>query len=300
MTLVSARDKAIDAIKNKVKNMRPIIKVSPYDGTFSIEEVKRLYTSTPTILVSPLSTGKDGVKLAVYLLTKSTDKGLLEVVDLVINTLRHLPGAGRPVLDVAAISLYDKEAGKIGARLWGFTVIWPHLSIGAVSETHGGPIYEEVENIKSKIKNIHPQIKIGGTEAERSVMKAESNPPFVLLTPKSGTFNTSRSGAVKYSDPSKTLWERKISGSIKIPIEIECWGRDEAEAENLAFSFLSILSYSASVLGINKKVFISGASPIENSSGACIFLINLTYEAQTGTAPIKVPVLKDISISSDD
>lgn len=295
MTLVEARDMTIDAVKLQVKNRKPVIKVMPYEGTFSIDEVKRLYSSTPVILISPLSTDKEGVKLAVYLLAKQTDKGLLDVVDGVINTLRHLPGAGRPILDVSALSLYDKDAGKMGARLWGFTTMWPHMSVGQVSTANGGTISNEIENIRAKILSVK-NVAIGGSEAERSVLLTEALPPFVLITPKEGTFNIGRSGSTKYSDDQDVLWTRYISGSIKIPILIECVGRNEAEAEDLALLFLPLLAYADVKNGLIKKVIIAGASPTEGLTGTESFSIELTFESQVGGVPSLVPVFRESDV----
>lgn len=295
MTLVTARDKTIQAIETELSPRRPVVKVTEYEGAFSIKEVRKLYTTTPRILVSPLASGKKGINLAAYLLMKSTDKGLLEIIDAVKHAIRHLPGPGRPVLDVSARSLYDKDAGEMGARLWGFSALWPHLSTGDISGESGGPIAQEVQNQKGKINGVLPGLQIGGTEAERSELVAESEPPFILIIPQPGGFSTKQAGPTKYSDGQNKLWSRKVSGAFEIPMEIQCWGRDEAEAESLCTTILPLLAYSDTEAGLNKKVQVEKAGPTNDESGAAVFSIDLKYTAQIGGIPEIVPVFKSAS-----
>jgi len=290
LKLEEARNNTINAIKAAFTGFTPKVHVKSFSGTFEIKEIKLLFSHTPAVLVAPLFKGKDGIKIVVYLLTKSTDIDPLLLVDIIEDAIHSLPGEGRALIETNSRSLYDKEAGQIGALLWATVFVWPPLAFGDVTAAiEHGPLRTETERIKTSLLELYPAIPVAVTDAERSILLNDAPLNFITIEAAPGMYDSKLAREIKYRKDDNTLWRRTILGEISWPIKIIFWTGGEAAGENLAMGAIESVSSRGTEEGLVKETVITELKESLDPAGTSIFTVSVSFSAQIGTAAILVP-----------
>ncbi len=299
MKLTDARDNTIAALTAGLSAKRPLPAIAGFAGTFTLEDARKMYTRTPAILVTPMTVDDTGVKVVVYVLTKSTDDDPADLVDSVVAIIRGLSGNGRPLLDVAARSLYDADTGKAGMNLWAIVFVWPHLAVGDVPEVISGPLANEIERIKQLIiDQLGEAYVVASSEADLSSYELSGSLPFASIAPGEGLFESSVARPTKYW-VGEVMYSRKIIGKITWPIEITFWAASAAQAENQAMTVLPLLPTTDTSDGLNEKTVLDKVQQMQKQA-AEVFSITVRREVAVATDPVVVPTFKDAGTAPDN
>ena len=298
MTLQQAQDQATASLVTAFQERNPRVYVESYDGVFSFEEASKRSTATPKILVSPLSVDPQDVKLAVYTLFRVSDKDQLEVLDMTATALRNMAGEGRPILNVSARTLYDKDALKGSMRLWVHMVEWPHLATGDDPGSDGGPIWQEKIRIKTLLLGSISSLLPIGTKADAITrMLLSSDLPFVTIASGSGSFEVSDARTIKYEADNK-LFTRTVRGSVNYPITVKAYAHSEAEAENLLWPVLPLLPQVVMLEGLNRTTVIQEMHSGETENGASVASVTVMLKVPVATPSIRVATFKNAVVTT--
>lgn len=299
MKLTDARDNTIAALTEGLSARRPLPSITGFAGTFTLDDARKMYTRTPAVLVTPMTVDDTGVKVVVYVLTKSTDADPADLVDTVVEIIRGLPGSGRALLDVAARSLYDADTGKAGMNLWAIVFVWPHLAVGDAAEVASGPLASEIARIKQVIiDQLGAEFLVASSEADLSAYELSGSLPFASIAPGEGLFETAPARIIKYM-VGEVLYKRSIIGKITWPIEITFWSTSAAQAENQAMAVLSLLPITEESGGLNEKTAIDKVQQMQKQS-AEVFAITVRREVAVATDPVVVPTFKQAGTAPDN
>lgn len=242
MTLTEARTAAADALKAAFSSHHPKVYVDTHPGAMDEEEIRRRFSSLPSVLVAVLGRADDGIRLAVYVLGRPNGPDLLPILDEVEQTLRSLPGNERTPLDVQTQSLYDAKIGKVGATLWAVTTSWPPLAWGAP------PVVEEslvgaangffAEVLAGCVPGGAEAWQFGYREHERRRLLQAGPLPFVTVTHGDGSITAKGGSTYKFRDQDNNLFKRESKGIRTWPVTVEFWARSEAEADRALLAFV--------------------------------------------------------------
>ena len=296
MTLSDARSKAAKAIEAQLKPKNRTMRIYENDGAFFTAAIKKFNSVTPAVIVTALSSELAGIRLAVYLLTKESDKNALALADDLITVIRGLPGDGLPLLDVTARTLYDAKAAETNTGLWALAALWPHHAVGPAPAAVNAPVVDELTALAGKAVKLSAKPKVGSDEASISRLIAEGVLPQVHIRSSAGEFTRREGGTSSYEDKKKVRWKRKVIGRIRVPITLRMIGRSESEAESMAAALIPNLARREERAGLQRSTEVKDYSGAVYEKSRSVSEITLEFTSQIGETPVKVPVIKIPSV----
>ena len=294
MDLLTAQNLAIEKLELAFNNYSKKVYIIAYDGVFSVSEALKKSYNTPSILVSPLNVNDNEVRLATYIIFKSTDKNVLDVIDKTNEVLRSLPGEDGKTLTVTCETLFDTQALKSGIRLWVSLVKLPHLAFGLSNQLDKGPVALEKERIKA-IMNLNNNVVVATSEAEISKNLIYGNTPFLTIESGEGLFEQSQGRTIKYSE-NGSLIKKVIKGVARYPLVLKAYGKSAAEAESLLWNKLPFLPNIRKESGVNIITKVVGLEIAKEEKGAMIASVTLNLEVPAILNEALLPLIKNVKV----
>ena len=226
MTLTAARSRTASAIRAAVAAN---VKVLEIDGVLGSAEIERQSVQLPSVQVSVMGRGEEGIAVVAYVVTRTrvpSDPDALQLLDTVEETMRTLLGRGRPLLEVRTQTLYDPRAMKAGsAALWGVSVPLPYL-LGDAPEAADGGLLAALDNLLSQ----YLTWTWVSTELERDRLLLDGPLPFALITYGTDSPVEPAVGVYRYQEAGAT-YERDTLGRREVTAQVDLLGRTEEEVE---------------------------------------------------------------------
>ncbi len=294
MDLLTAQNLAIGKLELAFNDYSKKVYIIAYDGVFSVSEALKKSYNTPSILVSPLNANDNEVRLATYIIFKSTDKNVLDVIDKTNEVLRSLPGEDGKTLTVTCETLFDTQALKSGIRLWVSLVKLPHLAFGLSNQLDKGPVALEKERIKA-IMNLNNNVVVATSEAEISKNLIYGNTPFLTIESGEGLFEQSQGRTIKYSE-NGSLIKKVIKGVARYPLVLKAYGKSAAEAESLLWNKLPFLPNIRKESGVNIITKVVGLEIAKEEKGAMIASVTLNLEVPAILNEALLPLIKNVKV----
>ncbi len=294
MDLLTAQNLAIEKLELAFNDYSKKVYIIAYDGVFSVSEALKKSYNTPSILVSPLNVNDNEVRLATYIIFKSTDKNVLDVIDKTNEVLRSLPGEEGKTLTVTCETLFDTQALKSGIRLWVSLVKLPHLAFGLSNQLDKGPVALEKERIKA-IMNLNNNVVVATSEAEISKNLIYGNTPFLTIESGEGLFEQSQGRTIKYSE-NGSLIKKVIKGVARYPLVLKAYGKSAAEAESLLWNKLPFLPNIRKESGVNIITKVVGLEIAKEEKGAMIASVTLNLEVPAILNEALLPLIKNVKV----
>lgn len=291
MTLATAQSLAISALEAEFLGFLPKVYIEGYDGILSFREGKNRFRNTPVLLVSPIAADGRTVSLAVYALSSSSDRGMVQILDKATDALRKISGNGRPYLDVQARTLYDDAAWRLGLRLWALLAVWPHLADGAQAESADSPLATE----KARIAALFPEgTAIALTTADAGNLVVDGVLPFVAILTSQGRFDDGDRRTVSGTwDGAR--YEQKAKGQAVWILRIKAYAASESEAEALLWPVLPLIpATSSDAHGWNTVTTVEAVDSGRLDMGAAVAEII----AELSVPALLSPVAKRVVIDS--
>ncbi|MGD1819369.1 MAG: hypothetical protein ACPKOI_05760 [Pleomorphochaeta sp.] len=294
MDLLTAQNLAIEKLELAFNDYSKKVYIIAYDGVFSVSEALKKSYNTPSILVSPLNVNDNEVRLATYIIFKSTDKNVLDVIDKTNEVLRSLPGEDGKTLTVTCETLFDTQALKSGIRLWVSLVKLPHLAFGVSNQQDKGPVALEKERIKA-IMNLNNNVVVATSKAEISKNLIYGNTPFLTIESGEGLFEQSQGRTIKYSE-NGSLIKKVIKGVARYPLVLKAYGKSAAEAESLLWDKLPFLPNIRKESGVNIITKVVGLEIAKEEKGAMIASVTLNLEVPAILNEALLPLIKNVKV----
>lgn len=294
MDLLTAQNLAIEKLELAFNDYSKKVYIIAYDGVFSVSEALKKSYNTPSILVSPLNVNDNEVRLATYIIFKSTDKNVLDVIDKTNEVLRSLPGEDGKTLTVTCETLFDAQALKSGIRLWVSLVKLPHLAFGLSGSLDKGPVALEKERIKA-IMNLNNNVVVATSEAEISKNLIYGDTPFLTIESGEGLFEQSQGRTIKYSE-NGSLIKKVIKGVARYPLLLKAYGKSAAEAESLLWDKLPFLPNIRKESGVNIITKVVGLEIAKEEKGAMIASVTLNLEVPAILNEALLPLIKNVKV----
>lgn len=274
MTLTQAQNIAKTQLTAAFISDTPKVAVQDYDGVLSFEEARNQFRQTPAVLVSPLTSNDNQIQIAVYVLTKSTDKNVVALLDKVISTLRGLSGTGREPLTVESRSFYDKDTFKTGLRIWVHVVNWTHLANGDQATEVPSPVVTE----KNRVAALFPEgTTIAKTDAQAKNLLKGLSLPFVTILSGDGSFETLERRTVFGKTQAGQRFKVVCKGAAIYPLTIKAYAASESEAESLIWAVVPNLpNVTCNIHGFNTETKVVRLSEGQSENGASVAKVEIS------------------------
>lgn len=291
MTLRDAQMKAVDGLREALKDERPKVYVEPFEGVLSITVAANRFHNTPALLVSPLAVDSERVELAVYFLAASDDRGQISVIDKATEAIRNLSGEDRLPLDVSVKSAYDDNALRSGLRIWVMMASWPHLAdgTGAALPVSSEPVADAMRRIQQLLPD---DISSTFLEAERRRWLIGHRLPFVTITAEKADFDRSEARRI---EGIKELRRYGIAakGVARWSIAVRCYSASHEEAEGIIWPIVPYIPDT--VFDENLFRYTLRVESLEQGEelGACCWQVSCMLEVPAYRIPEAIPSIKN-------
>ena len=321
MTLTAARRLLYDRLTAAAEGPpRTVLHVAERDGVVDGAEVARLSNALPAAQVAVLGRSEDGygsagLRLVTYLVARTrypAPDDTLALLGLCEDTMRGLPGPGRPLLPTRTQTLYDaKLMASGGVTLWAVTATLPELAAVPDATPAGGvfgaanamlaPVIDATLGTRTLAKAPRERRR-GMTARDRSALMVGGELPFahVRHAPGRETADGAGSGRVRWTDDGDVVRQQEVRGQIAWTVTVVLWAGSDAQADTLAAAFMRRLPRAWEYLGQSSKIKVGEVKPADYSElhGASRATVEVRLRAASPSGDAaRVPLIRKAAVT---
>ena len=298
---------------------RTVLHVAERDGVVDGAEVLRMTAALPAAQAAVLGRSEDGygsagLRLVTYLVAETRHPApadTLALLGLCEDTMRSLPGPGRPLLPTRTQTLYDaKLMERGGVTLWAVTATLPELAAVPDSTAAGGvfgaanamlaPVIDATLGTRTLTQALRVRRR-GMTARDRSALMIGDELPFahVRHAPGRETADGAGSGQARWTDGGGVR-QQAVRGQIAWTVTVRLWAGSDAQADTLAADFMRRLPREWEYLGQSTKVKVGEVTPADYSElhGASRAAVEVRLRAVSPSGEAaRVPLIRQAAIT---